>query len=66
MGARDGETPMDNHRGRSKTRVVPIYIEKERGNLIDRAKAEADKQRRSLSWLVCEALEEYLNVDHGK
>ena len=42
-------------------RVVPIYVEKERGDLIERAKAEADKQRRSLSWLVCEALEEYLS-----
>ena len=41
-------------------RVVPIYVEQDRGDLIERAKAEADKQRRSLSWLVCEALEEYL------
>uniref|UniRef100_A0A6H1Z6P4 Putative ribbon-helix-helix protein repressor n=1 Tax=viral metagenome TaxID=1070528 RepID=A0A6H1Z6P4_9ZZZZ len=40
--------------------VIAFHVAKERGELIERLKARAAKERRSVSWLICEAVENYL------
>lgn len=44
----------------TRSQTTAFHVAKERGDLLERAKAEAEKRRRSLSWLICEAIEEYL------
>jgi hypothetical protein len=38
-------------------------IAKERGDLVGKLQAEADRQKRSVSWVICEACERYLEEE---
>ena len=41
-------------------RVTAFHVAKDRGDLIELAKQAADTYGKSLSWLICEAIEYYL------